>query len=59
MCDNCIGFLSGATIVHEHACASIGERKRGRSPNAARRACDKSSFALDGIHGCRGSYLDE
>jgi hypothetical protein len=55
MCDNCIGFLSGTTIVHEHACASIGKRQRGRSPYTARRTCDKSSFALDGIHGCHRS----
>jgi hypothetical protein len=55
MCDNCVGFLSGATIVHKHACAGIGKRQGGCSPNTARRACDKSSFALDGIHRCHGS----
>jgi hypothetical protein len=46
MCDDCIGFLSGATIVHKHPCASISKRQGGRSPNTARRACHKSSFAL-------------
>ena len=48
MCDNCIGFLGGATVVHVYASASISKRHRGRSPNTPRRTNDKGSFVLDG-----------
>ena len=37
-CDDCIGFLSGATIVHG-TLRHISKRQGGRSPNTARRAC--------------------
>lgn len=57
VCDYGIGFESGLTIVHKHACAGMSKRQCGRSPNTAGRAGDKSSFTLECIHLRRGSQL--